>query len=703
MRTSLRFTCICLLLLSSWTFLHAQRPQCGFDERLHALENADAAKARERAEFEARLQDWIARHPEARTTEATYIIPTVVHCIQASSTPVVTDACVQSQIDVLNEDFQALNADSSVIPAEFQAIFGNCSIEFCLATIDPSGNPTNGIVRIVDPTHATGHTQANEAAMKGLSDWDPTKYFNIWVPQTLGGGLLGYATFPSSLGSAPQLDGIVLSGEYFGRGGCGLSPFDLGRTATHEAGHWLGLYHTFESGCAGNDAATCASAGDRVCDTPPTSSANFGCPGVQNTCTETPVDHNDQTHNYMDYGDDRCIVMFTDGQAAVMQAVLNTTRASLVSQANHTATGCGCSSATPCAPVANIGSDARTVCPGQTVHFTDMSSGPAASWTWTFSGGTPFASTSQNPSVTYNTPGVYDVTLEVTNALGTSTQTFTGYITVTQAAGPPLSEGFETTLPSDWLITNQDNSTTWVISDTAAFTGSQSLFMDNWAYDALGTKDALLTRIIDMTTYATGEVTFAHAYKTAAFINDSLYVYFSMDCGETWEKVWAKGGTGLASVTGVGIGSGFIPATANDWDKDTIQLAGFLGTTGFKVKFETVGRGGQNLFLDDINISGLVGRTDAVARPQWLMETAPNPFQHGFEVRFNVPVKAELEFRLIDLQGRTVYVSPSLIATPGKGSFAIPEATTAKLAPGVYLLRGQSALGTVTQRVVKLQ
>lgn len=702
MRTLLRYTFLLSLLLSHGAVLYAQRPQCGFDARTQALEQADPALARERAAHDARIADWIARHPEARTANATYIIPTVVHLIQSSSTPVVTDACVQSQIDVLNEDFQALNADSNLIPLEFQAIFGNSSIEFCLATKDPQGNPTNGIVRVVDPTHATNHTQGNEAAMKALSDWDPNKYFNIWVPQTLGGGLLGYATFPSALGSAPQLDGIVLSGEYFGRGGCGLSPFDLGRTATHETGHWLGLRHTFEGGCAGNDAATCATAGDRICDTPPTANANFGCPGVQNSCTETPVDHNDQTHNYMDYGDDRCLVLFTDGQVAAMQAVLGTTRATLVSQANHTATGCGCSSATPCAPVASFGSDARTVCPGQTVQFNDLSTGPASNWTWTFSGGTPFASTSQNPSVTYNTPGVYDVTLEVTNALGTNTLVFPGYISVTQAAGPPLAEGFEGSLPSDWLITNQDNATTWVISDTAGSNSAQSLFMDNWAYDAAGTKDALLTRTIDMTTYGTGDLTFDHAYKTAAFINDTLNVYFSMDCGETWERVWSKGGTPLASVTGVGIGSGFIPVAANEWDQNTIPLAGYLGTSGFKVKFEAIGRGGQNLFLDNINIAALVGTADPIQRPRWSMATAPNPFQQGFEVQFHVPVKADLRFSLIDLQGRVLYESAALAATPGKGSFTLPEVATARLAPGVYLLRGSSSLGTVTQRVVKL-
>jgi hypothetical protein len=227
--------------------------------------------------------------------------------------------------------------------------------------------------------------------------------------------------------------------------------------------------------------------------------------------------------------------------------------------------------------------------------------------------------------------------------------------------------------------------------------------MNNWDYDAAGTKDAILTRTVDMSSFGAGELTFAHAYKTAAFINDSLIVYFSADCGETWERVWAKGGGGLASVTGVGISSGFVPAIASDWDQDTIALAGFGTSTGFKAKFEAIGVGGQNLFLDNINIAGMVGRPDPSARPRWAMDIAPNPFQHGFEVRFQVPVKTTLDFQLVDLHGRTVYARTNLTATPGKGSMTVPETITEKLAPGIYLLRGQSELGTVSTRVVKLK
>ena len=581
---------------------------------------------------------------------------------------------------------------------EFDSVKGNVSIEFCLATIDPQGNPTNGIVRVINATHAN-HSMSSGAAMKALSYWDSQKYFNIWVPEQISGGVLGYATFP---GGPATEDGIVVTGQHFGRGACASTPYHLGRTATHEAGHWLNLHHTFNGGCAGTSPATCALDGDLVCDTPPTASSNFGCPPTQNTCTETPIDHNDQTVNYMDYGDDNCLVMFSKGQVARMHASLNTQRATLISQANHTATGCGCSAQTPCSPVAMLSADNIVICPGQTVQFTDQSSGPPTSWIWTFTGGTPFASTSANPSVTYNTPGTYTVTLEVTNTMGTATTTMTNYITVTQAAPPPVAEGFETVLPSDWQIYNEDNQTTWQITDTAASLGVQSAWIDHFVYEAMGSKDAILTRTIDMTNYAGGDLTFDHAYKRASFDFDTLNVYFSKDCGESWTKVWGRGGQILASVAGVGIGSGFVPASAEEWDHDTISLNGYLGSDGFKVKFESVGDGGQSLYLDNINISALVGTADPSPRALWRMQTVPNPFQNGLEVQYALPVKADLRFEVLDLNGRVLYSSPIVTATPGSSSYRLPASFTSALAPGVYLLRGTSALGVATQKVVKM-
>lgn len=678
----------------------AQR-SCGTDLLLEQDKSTPAGQQRF-ASFEAKLKKWIDDNGGQRTATATYIIPTVVHVVQESTTDEISDACVLDQIRILNEDFQAMNADLSVVPSVFQSVIGNCDVEFCLATIDPTGSPTTGITRTVDASNAN-HSMSNSSQLKGLIQWDPNKYFNIWVPKNISGGILGYATFP---GGAASEDGVVVNGEYFGSGTCSSPTYDLGRTATHEVGHWLGLYHTFQGGCAGTTAADCASSGDNVCDTPPTASSNFGCPSdpnnPPNTCTETPTDLPDQTVNFMDYGDDRCIVMFSQGQVDRMQGVLNTTRANLVSQANHSATGCGCSSLNPCAPIANFSADNRQICSGQTVQFFDQSTGPATSWSWSFPGGTPSTSTSQNPTVTYSGSGAYDVSLIVTNSLGNNTALETSYVTVVTSTPPPIAEGFESSLPADWQFYNEDNQGTWAISNTAASTGSQSIVIDNWAYQAGGSSDEIISNLIDLSTYATGEMTFDYSYQRASFEFDTLNIYFSGDCGETWDLVWSKGGSDLATVTGVGIASPWLPTSSADWLMDSLDLTSYLGSDGFKFKFSNVGWGGNILYLDNINLSALVNTDNPAEGPQWSMETQPNPFQKELSVQYEVRQKTDIEFVLMGVDGRELYRAEALRLTPGSHRFELPSHVVESLENGVYFLQGRSGLGSVTKKVVKL-
>ena len=650
--------------------------------------------------FNDNIRTWIANNA-GRTTQATYVIPTVVHVIQESATEYPTDACILNQIDVLNEDFQAINADTALVPAAFKPLIGNCDLEFFLASKDPQGNPTTGIIRIVDPTNAN-HSMSNSAQMKALSQWDPTKYLNIWIPKSISGGILGYATFPTALSSNPNEDGIVLNAEYVGRNGCASAPYDLGRTATHEIGHWLGLYHTFQGGCAGTTAVDCASSGDEVCDTPPTASSNFGCPSVQNTCTETPTDMDDNTHNYMDYGDDACIIMFTHGQVDRMQAVLNTTRSNLWSVQNLADANCGCSAATPCSPTAGFSADNTIVCANQIINFTDQTSGPATAWSWSFPGGSPPSSTLQNPSVIYSAPGTYDVTLTATNALGTDMVTQTTYITVASPSLPPLVEGFEaTTLPVDWQLFNEDNLGTWELNTTVGSVGNQSAWMNNWDYASGGTEDALISTIIDLTNMGTGELMFDYAYQRASFTFDTLQVWISSDCGSTWNKEWEKEGGDLATVGGVGIATAFV-ATSADFLTDTVDLANYLGGSQVKVKFVCLAGSGNSLYLDNININALVGRADPTQGPLWSMDVVPNPFQNEFTVQYELPSKTDLVFHLVDLNGRVIYTADLKNQSPGKHSLDLPSEVIEGLGAGFYFLRGSSELGQISSKVVKM-
>lgn len=250
-------------------------------------------------------------------------IPVVVHVVYNNTTENISDAQILTQIDVLNKDFAKMNADAANTPSIFTA--SNTDIQFCMASVDPTGAATNGITRTSTATTAFSTNDAmKNNATGGKSAWDASKYLNIWVCD-ISGGILGYAQFP---GGSAATDGIVVDYQYFGTIGTSTAPFNLGRTATHEVGHWLNLRHIWGD-------ANCGS--DLVNDTPTHNASNGGCPTYPHlsTCTGTPVE---MTMNYMDYTDDACMYMFSPGQTARMQALFATggARTSLLSS-----NGCG--------------------------------------------------------------------------------------------------------------------------------------------------------------------------------------------------------------------------------------------------------------------------------------------------------------------------------------------------------------------------
>jgi len=314
----------CLIFIAN-----AQVQRCHTDEYLEELKKADTGL--EARIEQARLQSATFRNSKSAQkngARAIITIPVVVHVMhndEAIGTGAnISDAQILSQFEVLNEDYNALNADITDVPAHFSGVVGNAELEFCLAQLDPEGNPTTGIDRV--SMGATGNWSDNR---KPNTIWDNSKYLNLWVAP-ISGGTLGYATFP---GTSSNADGVVVDYRYFGKAPENPfnSDFELGRTATHEIGHWLGLDHSFQSGCSGLTAANCRTQGDRICDTPPTSNANYGCnlSVNRNTCTETPTDLPDMWMNYMDYMDDACLFMFTQEQVDEMRAALNTSRAGI--------------------------------------------------------------------------------------------------------------------------------------------------------------------------------------------------------------------------------------------------------------------------------------------------------------------------------------------------------------------------------------
>ena len=231
-------------------------------------------------------------------------IPTVVHVVWNSGVQNISDAQINSQMDVLNRDFRRLNIDVSQVPTVWQGLVGDMQLEFFLANTDPLGNPTTGITRTqTSITSFLDDDKVKSNATGGVDAWPTDRYLNIWVCQ-LGGSLLGYAQFP---GGPPATDGVVITHDAFGTTGTASPPFELGRTATHEIGHWINLNHIW-----GDDGTGCTGT-DNVDDTPNQGGFNVGCPPFPHiSCGNGP--NGDMFMNYMDYVNDGCMVMFTQGQ-----------------------------------------------------------------------------------------------------------------------------------------------------------------------------------------------------------------------------------------------------------------------------------------------------------------------------------------------------------------------------------------------------
>ncbi|MTB53459.1 M43 family zinc metalloprotease [Lewinella sp. W8] len=262
-------------------------------------------------------------------------IPVVVHVVYNNATENISDAQIQSQIDILNEAYRATNTDISTVPAAFAPQIGDLRLQFALAKRDPDCNPTTGITRtattassfdfIWNASTATARNPVKFNSTNGKDGWPSDQYLNMWVCD-LTGGLLGYGSWPADLAGRPAEDGVVIDYRYFGDTGTATSPFDLGRTAVHEVGHWLNLRHIWGDDNLETDKCSFS---DEVDDTPNQRLQNTGCPTFPSvSCENGP--NGDMFMNYMDYVDDDCMTMFTVGQHVRAAAALFTVRTDIL-------------------------------------------------------------------------------------------------------------------------------------------------------------------------------------------------------------------------------------------------------------------------------------------------------------------------------------------------------------------------------------
>ncbi len=286
-------------------------------------------------------------------------------------------------------------------------------------------------------------------------------------------------------------------------------------------------------------------------------------------------------------------------------------------------------SSVPSAPVASFTADNVNICVGQNVQFTSTSTGQPTSYSWTFQGGTPATSTTQNPSVTYNTAGTFDVSLTVTNANGNDIETQTGYITVTGASTNtlPVNEGFTAatfppTTPAAWTIINTDGgATTWsrIATVGVAPTAGNSMMFDNYNFDDSGNSDEMRLPKLNFTSYSAAQMTFHVAYAPFTQNNqvfaDGLQIMISTDCGTNWTSLYNKSGGTVAAgnlPTVAPITTQFTPTSAQ-WRQETIDLTSYIGQSNVIIAFKNMAAYGNRLFIDNINLTGTAVPTPPTA------------------------------------------------------------------------------------------
>lgn len=320
---------VLLSILFSFSFFYTSISQpgyfrCGVDSQREHFFKADPSLYQKRMELEAFTRQWIHENQFSLSPRSVITIPVVVHVVWHEVAENISEEQINSQIDVLNQDLRSLNSNLDIVPPQFQPFIADTEIEFCLAKVDPQGNPTNGITRtFTDNPGIGGSSTIHFTSLGGHDAWDTEHYLNIWVAN-FSGAVNGIGTFPGE--APPGEDGIVVKYNSFGTLNT-LPPYHLGRTTTHEIGHYFNLEHlwgpSINSGCDEDDF---------VDDTPVSSETYLSqCPaGEQISCGTA-----DMFMNYMTFADDACMALFTLGQKARMMAALNGPRAGLLAS-----TGC---------------------------------------------------------------------------------------------------------------------------------------------------------------------------------------------------------------------------------------------------------------------------------------------------------------------------------------------------------------------------
>ena len=555
---------------------------------------AEARLARE-ADVRATAEELLQRGGE---DDELYVIPVVFHIIHDNGPENISNEQVFDAMEVLNRDFRLMNADTGQIVAGFVDIAADVDIEFRLAKRDPQGNCHSGINRIASLLTYEG---TNE--MKQLINWPRASYMNVYVCSEAAGAA-GYTNYPSEWGA--NTDGIVLKHEYVGS--IGTSNPYRSRTLTHECGHWLNLPHTWGSSNNPNEPDNCE-VDDGVEDTPLCLGSPVGfCDLDRTTCGSL-----DNVQNYMEYS--YCSRMYTLGQRARMRAALNSNvadRNQLWTPNNIQETGVF-EEALLCNAAFEV--DRFEACIGEDIQFTDQSFFGISNWSWDFGDGTVLEggvdSLHRNPIHQYQEAGEFEVYLTVSNGNGSITSVDPVLITVMDDGMlPPMwQDGFEAG-DGPWALGQWEVQTLsgqpWQIRETTGYSGSRSLYVRN-----RNNESGDITRTTSTTYDAEGMAAvmigykYAYSHRATGETDDRLKLQVSRDCGQTWNtRQFHRGLIDLS--TAPDHGGNFYPSGPSEWAGHIEEVDnGLYMVPQLRIRFEFESKGGNNVFLDDINVYGV--------------------------------------------------------------------------------------------------
>ena len=703
-------TVLCVMLAAPAIF--GQQRNCGAMDHLQHLQQTDPAARKNHEKMMQQVQAWVRENGDQHRSGGVVTIPTVVHVVYRNATQNISTTQVQSQIDALNADYRKLNTDAANVPAAWTSVASDCGIEFCLAQRDPNGAPSTGINRVSTTVNSFGQNDNVKYTAQGGADaWPRNKYLNIWVCP-LGGGLLGYAQFP---GQPAATDGVVIGYQYFGTTGTASAPFNKGRTTTHEVGHWLGLYHIW-----GDDGGSCQGS-DNVSDTPNQASETYGtfAAGTVRTDNCSPTAPGYMWMNYMDYTDDASMYMFTTGQGNVMNGILNTTRATLLTsdgcqpvnlQVNDAAissvtspSGTICAtSVTPVVVLYNWGSSALT---SVTINW-QIDGGAVNTFNWTGNLAS-LGSTSVTLNATAVAVGSHTITVTTSMPNGqvdgdpSNDNASSAFITTSAPTSQPtpFTYGFQPTTfpPTNWSLNNIDNAATWERSGAAGYNSTASAWINNFDYNANGEIDDLVLPALDFSGLGAPTLTFdvAYALYSQTGFSDTLRVQASSDCGATWTNVYNKFGQNLTTVTPYYQATAFTPTSANQWRNETINLNSFAGQGGVLIRFRNVTQYENNLYIDNVNILSPVSIEDGDLSQAVLL--SPNPGRDLFTADVTLPSTADLQVEVFSSLGKRILSIDRSAFTRGR-----IELNLAGQAAGVYYVRVNTPDASTVKKLIKL-